>query len=337
MMSDLLLYLIVIGVASAIIWRGSVLLESSAERISAYYGLPPAVHGAVVVAIGSSFPELSGAVLSTALHGDFELGLSTVIGSAIFNILVIPALSGIFSSKLIRTNKELIYKDAQFYIISVAVLLITFSFAVIYLPVEGKALTGVISRPMALIPILLYGLYLFIQQMEVQDVHQERPQGVKIGKQWGLLTLSLALVLVGVEGLVRSCIFLGDYFNTPSFIWGITVVAAVTSLPDTIVSIRMARKGQGIPSVSNVLGSNIFDLLIAVPAGIMIAGSTEVDYRVAAPLMGILTLATIMLFTFLRTRLTLSKKENWILLGFYIVFVVWVVLEGLDVIRLILP
>lgn len=336
-MPEMLIYLLVIAVSTVVVWKGSGYLESSSEKISLYYGLPPAVHGAVVVAVGSSFPELSGVVLSTLLHGDFELGLSSIIGSAIFNIMVIPALSGIFSQGSLRLDKELIYRDALFYIISVAVLFITFSFAVIYLPEPGGQLTGTISRSMAAFPILVYLLYIFIQQQEVSDVRGREKPDIKPGRQWLLLLMSLALVLVGVEGLVRSCIFLGDYLDIPSFVWGITIIAIVTSLPDMLVSIRLARKGQGIPSVSNVLGSNIFDLLIAAPAGVMIAGSTVVDYKVAAPLMGILMLATILLFAFLRTRLTLSKTENWVLMAFYLVFIVWVVLEGTGQFSLLLP
>jgi len=336
-MPEIILYLLVIAVSTVVVWKGSSYLESSSEKISLYYGLPPAVHGAVVVAVGSSFPELSGAVLSTLLHGDFELGLSTIIGSAIFNIMIIPALSGIFSRNNIQVDKEVIYRDALFYIISVAVLFITFSFAVIYLPKPGAELTGNISRTMAAFPILVYLLYIFIQQQEVSDVLGHEKPEIKPGRQWLLLLMSLALVLVGVEGLVRSCIFLGDYLDTPSFVWGITIIAIVTSLPDMLVSIRLARKGQGIPSVSNVLGSNIFDLLIAVPAGVLIAGTTEVNYQVAAPLMGILMLATILLFAFLRTRLTLSKTENWVLMAAYVVFIIWVVLEGAGLVSFLLP
>jgi cation:H+ antiporter len=336
-MPEIILYLLVIAVSTVVVWKGSSYLESSSEKISLYYGLPPAVHGAVVVAVGSSFPELSGVVLSTLLHGDFELGLSTIIGSAIFNIMIIPALSGIFSRNNIQVDKEVIYRDSLFYIISVAVLFITFSFAVIYLPKPGAELTGNISRTMAAFPILVYLLYIFIQQQEVSDVLGHEKPEIKPGRQWLLLLMSLALVLVGVEGLVRSCIFLGDYLNTPSFVWGITIIAIVTSLPDMLVSIRLARKGQGIPSVSNVLGSNIFDLLIAVPAGVMIAGTTEVNYQVAAPLMGILMLATILLFAFLRTRLTLSKTENWVLMAAYVVFIIWVVLEGTGLVSFLLP
>ena len=87
-MSTFLLCLLAAVVASAIIWKGSELLESASERLSAYYKLPPVVQGAIVVAVGSCFPELSTTVISTLVHGEFELGVCAIVGSAIFNILV---------------------------------------------------------------------------------------------------------------------------------------------------------------------------------------------------------------------------------------------------------
>ncbi|MCB0585141.1 MAG: sodium:calcium antiporter [Phaeodactylibacter sp.] len=333
-MGALFAYLVVIIIASALVWKGSQVLDAAAEQLSLYYGLPPVVHGAVVVAIGSSFPELSSTVLSTLLHGEFDLGLSVVVGSAIFNILVIPGLSGVFSDKPLRGDKELVFKDAQFYLISVAVLLLAFSFAVIYNPVGESRTNGIMTRPIALIPVLLYGLYIFLQHQEWADNRGKvkKADDIVAWKQWLWLLFSLLLIVVGVEALVRSALFLGEFFHTPSFVWGITVIAAVTSLPDAFVSIRLARKGEGVVSLSNVLGSNIFDLLIAVPAGILIAGSAALDFAVAIPLMGFLTLATIILFTTLRTQLVLSKWECWLLLFLYAVFIAWIVLENFGLI-----
>lgn len=332
-MPELPLYLLLVIVATAVVWWGSDLLEKNAQGLSNYYGLPPVVHGAVVVAVGSSFPELSSTVLSTLLHGEFELGLSVVIGSAIFNILVIPGLSGWYAQGTLKADKELVYKDAQFYIISVAVLMVAFSLAVIYFPVEGQRLVGTMNRGIALLPFLMYGLYLFIQRQEVHDQREERQRpDEKPWKLWLKLLLSLVLIVVGVEGLVRAALFFGEYFGTPSFVWGILVIATVTSLPDVLISLRLARKGQGVPSLSNVLGSNIFDLLVAVPAGVLIAGATPVNFQVAMPLMTFLTLATVLLFTLLRIDLDLNRRESTILLLTYALFTAWIILEALEVV-----
>ncbi len=324
---QLLLYIGLAVGAAAVTWKGSEWLEASSERLSAYYGLPPIVQGAVIAAVGSSFPELSSVVLATLVHGEFDLGVSAIVGSAIFNILVIPAVSGFVGGRL-ASDRELVYKDAQFYITSVAVLLLAFSMAAIYNPVDGMELGGMMTRPIALIPIALYGLYLFLQQQDTAEhVAEATDEEIAAGRQWLMLLAGLAVILVGVEGLVRAAIGLGDYFGTPSFLWGLTVIAAATSLPDAFVSIKAAQRGEGTVSMANVLGSNIFDLLVAVPVGILIAGATPVDYAVAAPMMGFLTLATIVLFAMMRTRLTLSRAECVMLMLLYVAFVAWMALE----------
>ena len=112
---------------------------------------------------------------------------------------------------------------------------------------------------------------------------------------------------------------------------GATVVAAATSLPDAVISVRGARRGDGDLSMGNVLGSNIFDLLVAIPAGVLVAGEAPVDFGVAAPLMGFLTLATIALFAFMRTRLRLTRTEGVLLLVLYAAFVGWLILETVGV------
>lgn len=330
-MLDVLTYAAVTVLSTVLVWKGSGLLESSSGKLSAYYRLPEVVQGAVVAAVGSSFPELSTAVLSSLLHGRFELGVAAIVGSAIFNILVIPAVATLVSREPLKPNRDVVYKEAQFYMISVAVLLLTFAFAAIYNPVSRDPIVGEMDRFLALIPVCLYGLYVFMQYQDVKDQATERDETVSPLRQWGVLAVSLALILAGVEGLVRSAIAFGEIFETPDFLWGVTVVAAGTSVPDAFYSARAARAGNPLASLSNVLGSNVFDLLVAVPAGVLVAGTASINFSVAAPMMGVLTLATIVLFTFLRTQMVLTRAEGWILLGLYGLFVTWMVLESLGV------
>nr|WP_255616868.1 sodium:calcium antiporter [Aurantimonas sp. VKM B-3413] len=324
--------------ATAIVWKGSGLLDDSSTKLSAYYRLPPVVHGAIVVAIGSSFPELSTTVISSLIHGEFQLGVAAIVGSAIFNILVIPALCGLASKGRLETNRELIFKEAQFYMVSVAVLLVTFSFAVIYNPVSGTGDTieGDLTRALALIPVGFYVLYVVVQFMETRDhPAPEAEDDIRPGREWLLFLASLAIIVIGVEGLVRSAINLGEILDTPSFLWGFTMVAAGTSVPDAFVSVRAARRDEGVTAIANVLGSNIFDLLIAIPMGVLVAGATAISFSIAAPMMGLLTVATAALFVMMRTSMALTRIESWILLGVYAVMVIWVGLESTGVTHLL--
>ncbi len=315
--------------STGLVWKGTGLLESATDALTTYYRVPALVQGAVFVAAGSSFPELSTVVLSTLLHDTFDLGVAAIVGSAIFNILVIPGLSGWFApTEALETSRDLIYKEAQFYLVAVATLFVTFSLAVIYMPVEGGHLQGRIGRPLALMPIGLYGFYLFLQYEDTADYEPETtPDEVQPLWEWGRLAASLATILVGVEGLVRAAIWLGEYFHTPDAFWGVTIVAAGTSVPDAFVSVRTARNNQPIVSIANVLGSNVFDLLIAIPAGVLLGGAAVVNYSVAAPMMGVLAVATFVLLTCLRTNMELSRSESGVLMALYGLFVVWLLLE----------
>ncbi|AZQ14644.1 sodium:calcium antiporter [Halorubrum sp. PV6] len=325
------LHAAVIVVATGAIWIGSSWLEESAETLSGYYGLPAVVQGSVVVAVGSSFPEFASVVV-TAATGVFDMGVGALVGSAIFNVLVIPGLSGLSSERPLEASREIVYKEAQFYMIAVSALVVTFSLAVIYYPVSSTPIVGELTRPVAAIPLGLYGLYLFIQYQDVGDAAIDRIRdGIDVRREWGKLAGGLLVIGVAVERLVGSVESLGATFGVPEFLAGITVVAAATSLPDTLVSVRTAREGRGGTSLGNVLGSNTFDLLVAIPVGVLIVGNVEVNFSTAVPMFGVLTAATVVLFAALRTDLTLTSRESGVLLISYLLFVAWVVAETVGV------
>jgi cation:H+ antiporter len=237
----------------------------------------------------------------------------------------------------VGADRTIVYKEAQFYMISVSALVLTFALAVIYYPNgEADALGGTVTRPLALIPLLLYGLYLFIQWQDVSDYeHDSTGSDIDVRRNWLLLAVGLGVILVGVEQLVGAVEVLNATFGIPEFLAGVTIIAAATSLPDALVSVRTAREGRGVTSLGNVLGSNTFDLLVAIPLGVLVVGSATVSFAVAAPMFGVLTLATVLLFTVLRTDLELTGTESYVLLVAYLVFVGWVVGETVGVFDLI--
>lgn len=315
-------------VSTAVIWKGSVWLEDVAEKLAAYYGVPAVVQGAVIAAVGSSFPELSSTVIATFVHGDFELGVAAIIGSAVFNILVIPGLAALAGTGVLQSNRSVVFKETQFYMVAVATTLVTFSFAVIYYPLPGEELSGNLTRPLALIPVALYGLYVFLQYLDARDMAEVRVTDESPVRLWAILAVSLVVIVAGVEGLVSAVLAFEEVLGVPSFFWGLTVVAVVTSLPDTFVSVRSAQKGEGVTSLANVLGSNVFDLLVALPAGVLVAGATAVNFGVAVPMTAALVAATVLFFAVARTDLELTDTEAYGLLAAYAAFVGWLVLEA---------
>ncbi len=116
---------------------------------------------------------------------------------------------------------------------------------------------------------------------------------------------------------------------------GITVVAAGTSVPDAFVSVRAARQGRAVTSLANVLGSNIFDLLVCIPTAVLIAGAATINFSVAAPMLAILTFATIALFVAMRTGLTLGRRESALLLARCLAFTTWITAETFALVDLV--
>ncbi|WP_318569149.1 sodium:calcium antiporter [Salinigranum marinum] len=329
-----LLLLTFFAVAGGVLaWKGGDYLVRSSERLGGHYGLPPVVQGAVIAAVGSSFPELSSTVIATVQYGAFELGVGAVIGSAVYNILVIPAVSALASEGRLASNRDLVYKEAQFYLLALAVVLLAFTLSVLYNPLpETAALDGTMTWLLAFVPLSLYGLYVFIQYHDSVDHRRTATrQQVAVGKQWAILAGSLVVILVGAELLVRAAVGFGEVFGTSTFLWGLTVVAAGTSIPDTFVSVAAARVGNSSVSLANVFGSNIFALLVALPAGVLAAGAVTVDLGTVVPMMTFLTFGSIAFFAILRTEMMLTTRESYVLLGLYGVFIAWLVAESLGV------
>ncbi|WP_336002405.1 sodium:calcium antiporter [Halorientalis halophila] len=331
----------VILLTTGAIYVGSGWLEGASEDLSTYYGLPMVVQGAVVTAVGSSFPELASVVFAAIVTGSIELGVGAIVGSAIFNVLVIPAVSTLATDEPIEANRTLVYKEAQFYMLAVSTLVITFALAVIYYPDPSAAgdLEGLVTRPLALIPIGLYGLYLFIQAQDTGDFDADRGGrgGIDVRRQWAFLAAGLVVILVAVERLVHAVDLIGAALGVPEFIMGVTVIAGATSLPDALVSVRAARDERGVASLANVLGSNTFDLLVAIPIGVLIVGAASIDFAMAVPMFAVLTGATVLLFTVLRTDLSLTDLEAYALLAAYAAFVLWMILESAGVVAGVLP
>jgi cation:H+ antiporter len=324
-------------VGTVIVWIGSSALERASGRLARHYGLPRLVQGTLIAAVGSSAPEIASAVIATIRYGEFELGVGIIVGSAVFNILVIPALSVLLADSQLDTGRDVVYKEAQFYMLSVAALFLVFALAVIYYPIDGDGLRGAVTRPLAISLLALYGLYVFVQYLDVSEAETKSISlsGRSFLVEWAMLLGGIALIIAGVEGLVFAAVGLGETFGTPSFLWGLTVVAAASSLPDAFISVAAARLDEPAVSLGNVLGSNIFDLLVAIPAGVLLAGATTVSFAAAVPMMAFLVVATIVLFTFARTGMTITNREGAAMLLLYGAFVGWLLLESVGAVGIL--
>ena len=166
-------------------------------------------------------------------------------------------------------------------------------------------------------------------------MHDHQPEEEELGstvlKSWGKLLISMLLVTIGVEMLIQVVIDLGAMFNTPSYFWGATVLAAATSIPDLFVSVKAAQRKQSAASLTNAFGSNTFDLLVVLPAGVFVAGAVGFNYPRIVPMMMFLVFATVTVLVLARSGFELTNNNGRVLLMLYLGFIVWMATEYIGI------
>ncbi|MFT4823033.1 MAG: cation:H+ antiporter [Halioglobus sp.] len=172
-------------------------------------------------------------------------------------------------------------------------------------------LNGTLTCSLMILPLLFYALYIYIQYQEVRDQETiEEKLDSKALKSWGKLVISIVLFTIGVEMLLLMVINLGEIFDTPSYFWVATIVAAATSIPDLF-------------GLTNGFGSNTFDLLVVLPAGVIVVGAVGFNCPRIVPMMMFLILAavTVTVLVPARNGVELTNNNGKLLLLLYVGFI----------------
>jgi cation:H+ antiporter len=279
-----------------------------------------------VVAFGTSSPELAVSIQSS-LAGQVDIAVGNVVGSNIFNILLILGISAVITPLIVQ--QQLIRLDVP--------LMIGLSFA-FYL----MALNGVIGRLEGLLlfaGIIAYTFFLIRQsRREAKAVEEEYSQeyAAKAETGWkpwvvnlGLVGIGLTLLVLGSNWLVDSAISIARWLGLSELIIGLTIVAAGTSMPEVATSITAAVKGERDIAVGNVVGSNIFNILsvlgltaIVAPNGVPVSLAAEAfDIPV---MLAVAVLALPIFFTGNR----IERWEGWLFLFYYVAYTAYLILDA---------
>ncbi len=267
-----------IMISTIVIWRAGDFFSPAASYIQNKHDIPQSIKAAVIDAIASSFPEFCVAVIAVIMIGRAEVGIASIVGSALYNVLVIPAAAGLVAASPMVISKEVVWRDNIYYL-GVTLLL----GAMLWLfPNEWGA--GV-----AIIFLLAYLGYVFLLQRDFKksknqnaDSHQpdilddktedDDELELKSEKKAWVWLVSMMIVMGGATHvLVESSLALGDMLGIDGVLMGFVVIAAGTSVPDTALSVISAKKGHYDAAVSNVFGSNIFDICICLSIPILLA------------------------------------------------------------------
>jgi len=319
----MLLDIIIIVITAYTTWYASEILAKGTEAVGERYNISSSVKGATLDAIGSSFPEFC-TVIFALLAGSFEAGVGAIVGSALFNILIIPACCVLLVNDM-KINKEVIYRDGLMYITTLSLFIAT-----VYIGISNTENVNLHWVPswVGLVAILLYISYVIL--LYKQSIGLSNNEQTREGESEELHRLDkiIFLILVGMLGIAVSIHFLVDaslhLFDNLGFsrtITGVTILAAATSLPDAFLSIISAKKGDSDAALSNTLGSNTFDILICLGLPIFWMGGLYLDWAACSNILFYLLSASVISMLLIIINWTLSKFEAMIMLIIYITFI----------------
>ena len=308
--------MLVIGIA--LLTGGGQLFVTGSARVAQAFGIPPIVVGVVVIGFGTSAPEMVASVLAAA-QGRSGVAFGNLVGSNISNIGLVLGTAAMVQPAIV--NVTIVRREAL--ISTVAALLFI-----------GLALNGTLSAPEGVVLIVVFiaamGWLLWLALRERQEVPlMEAGVEGMVGPQPGggaklregvRALVGLALVLLGAELTVRGAVSLALAAGVDEGFIGLTIVGIGTSLPELVTGIIAALRRETDLVVGNVLGSNVFNLLL-IGGTVGLITSDPLPAAVVNPGLPVLAIGSLALLLFLRTGFKLRRLEAALLLGGYAVYI----------------
>ena len=324
--------LLLFAVGLVLLIKGGDWFVDSATGIAKRFRVPEIIIGATVVSIGTTLPEVMVSA-TAAINQNGAIAYGNAIGSIICNTSLIAALT--IAIRPAPVNRKAISMPVLFFFLSAAIYMV------------AAYLFGTFDRWLGIVMLTVFAVYMtltiragFKNPTTVEEDHEEEEQKQgSLLKDVLVLAVSAALIAVGADMLEGSSVSLATMAGIPTEVVGVTIVALCTSLPELVTAITALAKGHGALSLGNIIGANIFNLVLvsgvavtispfAVPEGSKLFG-LNTSLVMEIPLMvGVMALMTLpALF-----KKKLFRWQGAALLAIYATFVTVQVLIALHVI-----
>lgn len=308
--------------------KGADFFVDGSSSVAKLLKVPSIIIGLTVVAMGTSMPEMSVSV-TAAIQGSNDLAVSNVLGSNIFNVLMVLGCCAILSP--VRTDESMLKKEFPFSIfITVVLLLLNSDFSV------RKVLAGdecfVLGRAGGVLLLLLFGMFLYSTVKTALDARKDN-ESEEEDEYKVLSPLKSAIYIIGgIAGIVwggdlvvESASAIALTFGWSQTFIGLTIVAVGTSLPELVTSVVAAKKGETDLAVGNVVGSNIFNILLILGVSSVISPIRLEVSAVYDTL--ILIVVSILVYITALTKREIKRGEGLLCVIAYAAFFVYVLMR----------
>lgn len=297
---------------------GAEWLVKGAARFAGSFNIKPVVIGLTIVAFGTSAPELVTSVIASIKHSS-DIAMGNVIGSNIANIGLILGLSSIVQP--LKIDMKLIYREMPI-MVGISILLYFMAWNGVLSRLEGSIL---------LAGILIYTCYVYrVALKESRSIKQEYEEfeelvaarDKNILKDLLFIVIGLGALVGGAHLLVHSAMYIARIVGISELVIGLTVIAIGTSLPELATSMVAAIRKESDISIGNVLGSNIFNILVVLGVAAIIqplhvnSASLLVD-------MPVMLFFSVFLIPIITWKFLLTRGQGVLLLVWYGAYIFW--------------
>jgi len=307
--------LLILGFALLI--KGADIFVDASVGIAKKLKVPKVIIGLTIVAMGSSAPELVISVTASA-RGANALAIGNIVGSNIFNLMFIIGLCAVIKPMVVKVRE--IHKD--FWLsIGAAVLLLVFKiFCGDFIPRAGSLIFVTI--------FLVYMFFVIRKAIKEPDNHvpEEEKNARPLPVYILLAVFGLALIICGGHFTVESASFIAAAMNISERIIGLTVIAIGTSLPELIISIVACKKGENEFAIGNIIGSNIFNVLLILGVAGLIS-PLHIDNDLISDTL-FLVAGSLLAIIFVYTKGKISRPEGIIMASLYMGYMVVIIAQA---------
>lgn len=306
--------------------KGADFFVDGSSSVAKLLKVPTIIIGLTVVAFGTSMPEMSVSV-TAALQGSNDLAVSNVIGSNIFNLLVVLGCCALVNP--VQAKGSLLKKEFPFSIfITVILLLLVSDFSV------SKVLRGdetfILGRLGGILLLNLFGVFLYSTVKTALAARHEQADTEEYKMMSPIMSVvyivgGLIGIVWGGDLVVDSACSIAETFGLSQTFIGLTIVALGTSLPELVTSMVAAGKGENDLAVGNVVGSNIFNILLILGVSGTITPITLDVTAVYDTL--ILIVASGIVYAAALSKREIKKSEGTVFLLAYLAFFVYVLVR----------
>lgn len=325
---NILLNVVLLLVGFVALIKGADFFVEGSAAVAKKLHVPGVIIGLTIVAMGTSAPELAVSI-SAGLTGSNEIAISNVIGSNIFNLIVVLGVCAVMAP--VAVDKSIMKRDFPFSIAITLLLAVFISDMVLTgksVITDTQARAGGISRWEALIFIILFAGYILItvrsaiksrqtQQEEIEDM-----SGIKCAVY---ILGGIAAVVIGGQLVVNSAREIALFCGMSETLVGLTIVAIGTSLPELVTSIVAARKNEVDMALGNAIGSNVFNILMVLGIASAISPITIITENIID--LCVLIVFTICVWIFAGTKKKIGRIEGFSMVALYVIYAVYIIIR----------